>query len=612
MNLPLARAARLAACLLLALGLAGCGLFNRARQPEAAAAEPTVPLVKLEVQAPGTLQRLLETNLDLARLTRLAGGQTVSETELARLVAAAPAQARELLETEGYFQPVVQVTRVPDTDPPLVRVNVQPGPRARVGRFTFEVEGELERRASAGDREAQQTLQALREDWLLKPGDPFRNALWGDAKSAALAQLRAAGYAAATWSGTSAQVSVRDDTVRLFVVADSGPLFLAGPLQIEGLQHQTEREVRNLAGFEPGTPVTDKLLLDFQERLQTAGLFSRASVTIEPDPAQAGAAPILVRVQELSLQQATAGVGYSAQAGPRTSLEHWHRRLLGFAVTSRTKAEWGRDRQSLEGDITTHAKRDFWRDLVGYAVTREKTSSDTVTSNRLRVGRAQDTPRRQRLYFVEGTVARRSTAEVNEQASAVSLNYHWGWRRLDSMVLPTDGYTFSLQTGVGRAHDQTNLSGAFTRLYGRLTGYKPFGDSWYANARLELGQVYASNAVEVPDPLRFRAGGDESVRGYGYRELSPRDEAGKLIGGNALFTASVEVARPVSAKLPSVWWAVFVDAGRAADNFGELKPAYGVGAGVRWRSPVGPLKLDLAWGNETRKPHLHLSVGIAF
>jgi translocation and assembly module TamA len=84
------------------------------------------------------------------------------------------------------------------------------------------------------------------------------------------------------------------------------------------------------------------------------------------------------------------------------------------------------------------------------------------------------------------------------------------------------------------------------------------------------------------------------------------------VGGNVLFTGSVEVARPVSPSLPSVWGAVFLDAGRAANSFAGLKPAYGAGFGVRWRSPVGPLKLDLAWGNETHKARLHLSVGIAF
>jgi translocation and assembly module TamA len=115
----------------------------------------------------------------------------------------------------------------------------------------------------------------------------------------------------------------------------------------------------------------------------------------------------------------------------------------------------------------------------------------------------------------------------------------------------------------------------------------------------------------VPESQRFRAGGDDSVRGYTFKSLGPLVN-GVVGGGKVLFTGSVELARPVSRDLPSLWGAVFVDAGNAADSFGALKPAYGAGIGLRWRSPVGPLRLDWAYGREVRKSRLHFSVGIAF
>ena len=102
-----------------------------------------------------------------------------------------------------------------------------------------------------------------------------------------------------------------------------------------------------------------------------------------------------------------------------------------------------------------------------------------------------------------------------------------------------------------------------------------------------------------------------SVRGYAYRTLGPTVN-GALASGHVLFTSSVEVARPISARLPAVWWAVFVDAGQAAERWRQLDPALGYGVGVRWRSPVGPLRVDLAYGQETKQVRMHLSVGIAF
>jgi translocation and assembly module TamA len=101
------------------------------------------------------------------------------------------------------------------------------------------------------------------------------------------------------------------------------------------------------------------------------------------------------------------------------------------------------------------------------------------------------------------------------------------------------------------------------------------------------------------------------VRGYSYRTLGPVVD-GLVTSGESLYTVSVELARPFLKSMPTLWGAVFIDAGNAANSFANLHPAIGSGVGLRWRSPVGPLRLDWAWGAETRKARLHFSVGIAF
>jgi translocation and assembly module TamA len=202
-------------------------------------------------------------------------------------------------------------------------------------------------------------------------------------------------------------------------------------------------------------------------------------------------------------------------------------------------------------------------------------------------------------------------------ARALSLNQSNVWRKVDSVILPTDGYTLSTQLGVGYAggHDSTNDTtayGPYTRLYGRVTEYWPLPDSFYSQVRLELGQIIVGNNVPMPDAEQWRAGGEGSVRGYEWRSLAPLDRYGAVVGGNSLITTSVEIAHPFTASLPSVWWAAFVDAGSAAARFNALKMALGYGAGVRWRSPVGPLNIDVSFPDDIRKPRLDLSVGVAF
>ena len=320
-----------------------------------------------------------------------------------------------------------------------------------------------------------------------------------------------------------------------------------------------------------------------------------------------------VRLHEAPLQVWTFGLGVSANTGPRASVEHAYRRVFGGPYVARNKVQVGRLEQLWEGEVSTNPNEKLYRSLLGGKVDRQESTSDIVLSQQVRLGRAQDTQRTERLYFVQAERGSRVVKDTGNKVDAVALsvNAQGVWRQLDSVVLPTEGFSLSAQGGLGRAHGTDAETGPFARLYGRFTGYLPIGYSWYGQLRVELGQVVKKQTVAVPDSQLFRAGGDESVRGYAYRSLGPIVD-GTVSGGTNLFTSSVELARPLSARLPSVWGAVFVDAGRAANDWQDLKPAIGYGFGVRWRSPVGPLRVDWAWGNETHKGRLHFSVGVAF
>jgi len=607
---------RAAVAVLLLILSSGCStLPSSAKAPDAAAsAAPQRAEYRLEVQAPDELRRLLTNYLDLARFQSAPATEDINAAELERLVHAAPAQARELLETEGYFNATVTVPPVARDGPlPLVRVVVDPGPRATVGAFTLEAVGDLQQ----GD--AARELEVLRTQWPLPVGQTFRQGAWTDAKNRTLARLHADGYAAASWQRTTARVDTQANRVEIALVIDSGPLFRLGALRIEGLQRYDDDTVRKLSNFGPGDAYSEKLLLDFQERLQKLGLFEGASVELDADPAHADAATVIVRVKEQTQHQATTGIGYSANTGPRVSLEHTNRRLFGSSWVAHNKVTLGPEQQTWEGELTSHPLDNLYRNLVSGSATRLRDDDQTLLGWNARLGRTQDTPRIERLYFGELTHARVDSAVLTSQADAASINYHWVYRDIDNVLLPTRGMTTSIQTALGYGRGTQSVlgdplvdaSGPFTRLYTRLTWYLPFGDAWYGSARLEAGQVFTREVASIPDTLLFRAGGDDSVRGYAYRALAPSID-GVTVGGRSLFTGSIELARPIAARYPAYWWAVFVDAGNAADRFSEIRPAYGYGVGLRWRSPVGPLRVDVAYGEQTHQVRMHLSVGIAF
>ena len=374
-----AATAALLVSLLSAFLLGGCASLTgqaaapaaAARGPAAAASAPAVsPGVGIVIDAPSELKTLLERHLDLVRLGRMAR-EDVDDTEWSRLIDAAPAQVRDMLQTEGYFAPKVTLERDANRasgQPDVVRLKVEPGPRARVTRVTLEIEGELERQFTAGESHARTALAQWRAGWALPEGSDFRNPAWNQAKAAALARLRAAGYANATWGGTGAEVDTELNEVRLFLVVESGPLFRYGELQIEGLVVQDPDIVRNLAAAGPGAPVTETLLLDFQERLQKSGLFENINVTLDPDPALAARARITVRLSEAPLQTTIFGLGISANTGPRASVEHTWRRVFGFDASAHNKIEYGKLHKAWDGELSSHPHEGLYRNLLGAAV----------------------------------------------------------------------------------------------------------------------------------------------------------------------------------------------------------------------------------------------------
>jgi translocation and assembly module TamA len=607
-----------------ALVLAGAGALACVTSAQAATRE-------LVVDAPSPFKALLEKNLDIEHAGRLAEADSLDDSEWARLIAAAPAQGRALAQTEGYFRADVSVA-VDPADAHRIRITLVPGEPATVGRFTLEFDGDLARQAESGDQKAMDLEARLRDEWALQKGQLFRNGNWDGAKAQTLSALRNEGYAAAVWTATAAQVDPATNQARLFLVADTGPRFLAGDFVVEGLQRQPERTVRALAGFGPGTPLTQTRLIDYQDRLQKTGLFDQVAVIYDPDPAQAAHAAVTVRLHEQSLQQATVAVGYNSLTGPRITLEHVDRKVFGLPATLSNKLQLGSQVQAWDVSLVTHPAESFHSWIVGGSVSSITTTSDLVRAASVRFGRTQTSNALDRTTFVQaersvqctpidkfvGPVRSDDESPTHgikydcTDARALSINQANIWRNVDSVILPTEGYTLSAQLGLGVAGSPGGSYSPYTRLYGRVTEYWPLPSSFYLQGRLELGQILVRNGTAMPDAEQWRAGGEESVRGYAWRTLAPTDGKDNIIGGNSLITSSVEIAHPFTSSLPAVWWAAFVDAGSAAARFNALDAAIGYGLGVRWRSPVGPLKIDWSWGQKVHRGRLDLSVGVAF
>jgi translocation and assembly module TamA len=132
--------------------------------------------------------------------------------------------------------------------------------------------------------------------------------------------------------------------------------------------------------------------------------------------------------------------------------------------------------------------------------------------------------------------------------------------------------------------------------------------------RGELGTVVSQNSDELPSTQLFLAGGDHSVRGYAPGSIGIEQANGLVLAGRYLATGSLEWQRPITVNHQRSEWesAVFVDAGTVSNTTQQLKTRVGVGVGARWRSQVGPVRIDLAYGQAVRKLRLHMNVGFTF
>ncbi|HSV71338.1 MAG TPA: BamA/TamA family outer membrane protein [Methylibium sp.] len=567
---------------------------------------------RLEVRAPGPLRALLVRHLDLARFREQ---PDISRTELGRLLAATPAQARSLLEPEGYFDARVEVQRVEAADgaAALVTVDVQPGVQARVGRVQLEMQGPMAdaiERGNLAQRKRWRRLQAL---WSLPTGAPFTSAAWERAKATLLANLQSRGFATASFSGTGAEVDAEQATVRLFVVVDSGPTYRIGEVRIDGLQRTPVSAAENVRPFALGATYTEKRLLDYQEALQKTGLYEGVAVELDADPEHAARATVNVRLREQRPQSATVSVGFSSNTGPRAGLEHTHRRIFDRDLVAVSKLKLGRDERVLSLDLLTYPQPGNRRTLLGVQADYLNAGGALTQTQRLRFGRSQSSEKLDRLYYLELNRTTLDTALTRSADRAVLGNYEWVKRDVNSVVFPTSGLTLSLQSGAGYADDSDGDLGPFARLYLQAVWYQPLGAGWFAQLRGEAAQVLKRDTLGVPDSLLFRAGGDNSVRGYGYRTLGPLRD-GSVVGGPVLATGSVELMRRLSNNDRWRDWfgAVFVDAGNAALDWPSYSPVVGYGVGLRWRSPIGPLRSDIAYGQDIGQWRLHLSVGITY
>lgn len=615
-----------------ALLLSGCSLLSpKDKEAEAMGIDTSgPPAFTLEVDAPKQVRALLEQHLELKRFRHQ---PDLQRRELTRLLGATDANVRELIGTLGYFSPTVTVelTDTPEEDAPRkVVVKVDPGPPTIIDKSEVRFTG-----VNASDELGTSQRLQIEETWPLQSGEQFSQSAWSSAKSGGLKELQKRRYPLARIDTSLADVDADTNKAQVSVSYDPGPAYTFGPLQIDGAERYDPVRTARIARLPEGQEYDLQSMLDAQQRLVSSGYYDSVFLSLADSPQQAATeaerdeqrknqgtaitSPVIAKVREAKLQKWVFGVGLSTDTGPRLSIDHTYNKVPGLNWRAVSKLQLDRKNPLISTQLVGLPGEDLWRWFASGKLERAPAGDFNTNSAQMRFGRSKAEDRIERNLYLQYDYAKTQGAGAPPGASSLLANYGWTARYFDNNLLPTSGFGLALEAGAGTT--LTPQRSPFGRLTGRWLSLIPLGErdeETRRHSRLQLkagvGAVMAKKDVDLPTTIMFLTGGDNTVRGYGYQSIGARTDNGRVIAGRYLAMGSVEWQRPITIKgnTQDFEHAVFIDAGTVGDDINRLYTRVGFGTGIRWKSPVGPIQADLAWGAQEQQLRLHLRLGFTF
>ncbi|SDK36219.1 autotransporter secretion outer membrane protein TamA [Methylophilus rhizosphaerae] len=523
----------------------------------------------------------------------------LNEGEWQRLMQKTPQEISDLLATEGYFKTNTAITRpAPDT----ADFHLTLPPRTKINKVTLTLTGEIQQAAH------RDLLEKAQKHWALPVDSVFTQPAWSAAKRDLLAVFLQAEFPNARITRSQALVNPQTQAVLINIAVDSGPAIRFGQVRIHGLKHYQEALIRPLNTLKTGEPYRQSELLVLQNSLMSSGKFNQVDVVANTKTPNADrSADVDVTVSETEQKSMRIGVGASTNTGARIVFNYTDRNLFDHGLLWDSAIRLEQRLQAATSNITFLTDEKGYRDSIQNSVTRTDLEGQVTTAFQNGVRRYWGNAATLEQYIGANLLYEFLSVdgEQSQFNKATTLAYGLSMRHLDNALAPTKGWILNTQFQLAPFEHLSD--GRFLQSQARLQGFYPLTSSTQWLGRIEVGTV--TGARSVPATYLFRAGGDQSVRGYAFQSLGVDNGDGAVVGGRVLLTGSSELVQ----WLTHSWGAaMFVDFGNAANSWKDYDPALGYGLGVRWRSPIGPVGVDIAYGEATREYRLHFNLGVNF
>ncbi|HYW92338.1 MAG TPA: autotransporter assembly complex family protein [Gammaproteobacteria bacterium] len=550
----------------------------------------------VDVKIEGISGDMLQNARGYVSLVQASNGR-VSAARIRSLFALGPRQIKQSLQPYGYYQVRVSSRLTHKDRHWTARYEVQPGEPARVGAVDIVLNG-------AGAQDSH--LQAARKAFPLQPGDQLDHRKYQSGKSRLLQRAYDRGYLDAHYTRSRLVVDVPERRARVELTLDTGPRYRFGKLRL----HQnvlTPRLVRAFAKFKPGDYYNNSELLNFQYALDDSEYFSHVRVQPRRKEAHDRRVPIDVYLEGRPPQKYTVGLGYGTDTGPRLTLGFENRRINRYGHRASANLLLSPVIKSLQGRYLIPIYNPATDNLAfGFGVERDTPQDRESLIRTLSVSENRTFGMWQRTYKLSYQRENYRLAGGPEQQSTLVLpELYVIYTDADNPIYTRRGVRATLD--IRGADRRLGSDNTFLQVDLTTKAIVPVGPRGRLILRGEGGTSYVQQFSNLPLSERFFAGGDRSVRGYGYQSLGPRNASGTVVGGRNIVTGSVEYDHRIIGNWGA---AVFYDAGNAFDGT-QLNLAKAAGVGLRWNTPVGPLRIDLAHTIGYRSPHyrLHVTLG---
>ncbi len=520
------------------------------------------------------------------------------EDALLRFSRGAEEQARKAAQALGYYQPQIDSEVKGGKDPRLV-LTIDPGEPVHLRNVTVRIDG------------AAASLKAFRvpSNAALKPGAVLNHGRYEDAKRIIQNQASRYGFFSGRFTRQKLLVDPQAGIADIELIYDSGPRYALGPVSFEGDTPFDEELLQRMVPFKAGTAYDSELIAELNQALQSSGYFEGVRVDAAPTAATDNVIPVAVKLDTRKPRTMGLGLGFSTDVGPRAKA-NWTRHWVnpqGHSYGWEAEVSAPRQNVGLWYDVPLDPPlTDKMRYAGGYQY-EELAGTDSL-SKLLTLGPEWHSKLPSGWQRVVTLKWQHEEYRLGDDAGLSTLlmpGVSYSYLRSDNRIDPHNGYRLQFDTKVAKE----GLGSDNNLLYGTamVKGLTTVFDKHRLLARAQIGGSATNGYKSIPPSLRFFAGGDQSVRGYDYQSLSPENAEGDRIGGRYMVAGSLEYQYSIAEK-----WrvATFIDQGNSFNSLELPSLKTGVGLGVRWVSPVGPIRLDLAHAmDDDGGIRLHFSMG---